>query len=82
MSTKFDKNSSKCSYSSTDYKNLIKNFFEHFPSKSLDPQKSTFGDVILGLKLLLKWGYQKIVFTKVGILNWYSPMKFFLERFR
>ena len=26
-------------------------FFEHFPSKLLDPQKSTFGDVILGIKL-------------------------------
>ena len=54
MSTEFDKNSSKCSYSSTDYKNLTENFIEHFPSKSLDPQKSAFGDVILGLIFFLK----------------------------
>ena len=51
MLTEFDKNSSKWSYSSTDYKNYIKFFFEHFPAKLLDPQKSTFGDVILGIKL-------------------------------
>ena len=47
MSTEFDKNSSKWSYYSTDHKDHIK----HFPSKLLDPQKSTFGDVILGIKL-------------------------------
>ena len=51
MSTEFDKNSSKWSYYSTDHKNYIKDFFEPFPSKLLDPQKSTFGDVILGIKL-------------------------------
>ena len=51
MSTEFDKNSSKWSYYSTDHKNYIKIFFEHFPSKLLEPQKSTFGDVILGIKL-------------------------------
>ena len=33
MSTEFDKNFSKWSYYSTDHKNYIKNFFEHFPSK-------------------------------------------------
>ena len=47
MSTEFDKNSSKWSYYSTDYKNYIKIFFEHFLSKLLDLQKSLFGDVIL-----------------------------------
>ena len=26
-----------------------------------------------------KWLYQKIVFAKVGLLNWYSPMIFFLN---
>ena len=51
MSMEFDKNSSKWSYYLTDHKNYIKNFFEHFPSKLLDPQKSTFSDVILGIKL-------------------------------
>ena len=51
MSTEFDKKSSKWSYYSTDHKNHIKIFFEHFLSKLLDPQKSTFGDVILGIKL-------------------------------
>ena len=51
MSTEFDKNSSIWSYYSTDHKNYIKKFFEHFSSKLLDPQKSTFGDVILGIKL-------------------------------
>ena len=51
MFTEFDKNSSKWSYYSTDHKNYIKIFFEHFPSKLLDPQKSTFGVVILGIKL-------------------------------
>ena len=81
MSWEFDKNSSKWRYYSTDHKNYIKFFFEHFPSKLLDPQKSTFGDDILGIKLFLKWRYQKIVFTKVGLLYWYSPMNFFLERF-
>ena len=39
MSTEFDKNSSKWSYYSTDHKNYIKNFFEHFPSKLLDSKK-------------------------------------------
>ena len=77
MSTEFDKNSSKWSYYYTDHKNYIKIFFEHFPSKLLDPQKSTFGDDILGIKLFFKWLYQKIVFTKVGHLNWYSSMIFF-----
>ena len=47
----FDKNSSKWSYYSTDHKNYIKHFFGQFLSKLLDPQKSTFGDVILGIKL-------------------------------
>ena len=28
-------------------KNYIKNIFEHFLAKLLDPQKSLFGDVIL-----------------------------------
>ena len=51
MSKDFDK---KTLQIVADYKNYIKIFFEHFPSKSLDPQKSTFGDVILGLKLLSK----------------------------
>ena len=51
MSTEFDKNSSKWSYYSTDQKNYIKKIFEHFPSKLLDPQKLTFGDVILGIKI-------------------------------
>jgi hypothetical protein len=82
MSTEFDKNSSKWSYSSTDYQNCIKIFFEHFPSKLLDPQKSTFGNVILGIKLFFKWSYQKIVFTKDGLLNWYSPMKIFFRKIR
>ena len=50
-STEFDKNSSKWSYYSTDHKNYIKIFFEHFPSKKLEPQKSTFGDIILEIKL-------------------------------
>ena len=48
MSTEIDKNSSKWSYDSTDHKNYIKKFFEHFLLKLLDPQKSTFGDIILG----------------------------------
>ena len=30
MSTDFDKNSSKWSYYSTDHKNYIENFIEHF----------------------------------------------------
>ena len=47
MSMEFGKNFSKWSYYSTDHKNNIKKFFEHFPSKILDPQKSLFGDVIL-----------------------------------
>ena len=34
-----------------DHKNYYKIFFEHFMSKLLDPQKLTFGDVILGIKL-------------------------------
>ena len=51
MATELDKNSSKWSYYFTDHKNYIKIFFEHFLSKLLDPQKSTFGDVILGIKL-------------------------------
>ena len=51
MSMEFDKNSSKWSYYSTDHKNYIKIFFEHFPWKLLEPQKSTFGDFILGIKL-------------------------------
>ena len=51
MSMEFDKNSSKWSYYSTDHKNYIKIFFEHFLLKLLDLQKSTFGDVILGIKL-------------------------------
>jgi hypothetical protein len=54
MSTEFDKNSSKWSYYSTDHKNYIEIFFEHFPLKLLDPQKSTFGDVIFGIKLFQK----------------------------
>ena len=33
----------------------LKFFFEHFPSNLLDPQKSTFGDVILGIgRIFLK----------------------------
>ena len=67
MSTEFDKNFSKGSYCSTDHKNYIKTFFEHFPSKLLDPQKSRFGDLILGIIFFLKQSYQK---------SWYSPMKF------
>ena len=51
MSTEFDKNFSKWSYDSTEHKNNIKKFFEHFLSKLLDLQKSLFGDVILGIKL-------------------------------
>ena len=54
MSKEFDKNSSKLSYYSTDHKNYIKTFFEHFPLKLFNPQKSTFGDVILGIKLFFK----------------------------
>ena len=72
MSTEFDKNFSKLSYYSTDHKNNINIFFEHSLSKLLDPQKSLFGDVILGIKLFQKWTYQKTAFTKVGLLNWYS----------
>ena len=49
MSTEFEEKPSKLS----DHKNYIKIFFEHLPSKLLDPQKSTFGDVILGIKLFL-----------------------------
>ena len=63
MSMEFDKNPSKLTYFSIGYKNYIRKFFEHFPLKLLDPQKSKFG------------------FTKVGLLNWYSLMKLFLERF-
>ena len=29
-----------------------------------------------------KWSYQKIVFTKVGLLNWYSRMKIFFRKIR
>ena len=67
---------------STDHKNYIKFFFEHFLSKLLDPQRPTFGDVILVIKLFLEWSYQKIVFTKVGLLNWYSPMKIVFRKIR
>ena len=49
MSTEFGKNSSNEAITSTDHKNYTKNFFEHFPFKLLDPQKPTFGDVILGI---------------------------------
>ena len=63
-----------------DDKYYIKDFFENFLSKLLDPQKSTFSNVILGI-IFFKWSYQKIVFAKVGLLNWNSPMEFFLERF-
>ena len=80
--TEFDENSSKLSYYATDHRNYIKHFFEHFPSKLLDLQKSTFGDVILRINLFFKWSYQKIFFTKVGLLNWYSPMKFFFRKIR
>ena len=80
MSTEFDKNSSNWSYYSPDHKNCIKIFFEHFPSKLLEPQKSTFGDVILGIKLFFKWSYQKIFLTKGWLLNWYSPMKSFFRK--
>ena len=44
---------SKWSYYSTDHKNYIIFLFEHFLSRLLDPQKSTFGDVILEVKLFL-----------------------------
>jgi hypothetical protein len=50
MSTEFDKNSSKWSYYCTDHKNYI-NFFLNIFRQLLDPQKSTFGDVILEIKL-------------------------------
>jgi hypothetical protein len=77
MSTEFDKNSSKWSYYSTDHKNYIKIFFEHFPFKLLDPQKSTFGDVILGIKLFFKWSYQKSSFYK----SWAPKMIFSNENY-
>ena len=50
-STELDNRSLKWSYYSTD-------------QKLLDPQKSTFGDLILGIKLFLEWSYEKIVFFK------------------
>ena len=64
MSTKFDKNSSKWSYYSTDHKNYIKNFSEHHLSKLLDPQRSTFGDVISGIKPFLKMKLSENSFYK------------------
>jgi hypothetical protein len=54
MSMEFDKNPSKLTYFSIGYKNYIRKIFEHFPLKLLDPQKSKFGDVILGVKVKKK----------------------------
>ena len=38
-------------------------------------------DVILVIKWFKKWSQQKMLFAKQVRLNWYSSMKFFLERF-
>ena len=37
--------------------------------------------VILVIKWFKNWSQQKMLFTKKVHLNWYSSMKFFLERF-
>ena len=37
--------------------------------------------VILVIKWFKNWSQQKMLFTKKVRLNWYSSMKFFLERF-
>ena len=47
MTTKFVKDS-------TDYKNIIENFFEHFRSTLLDPLKSLFGDITLEIDYFKK----------------------------
>ena len=76
VSTEFDKHSSKWNYYSTDH--II--FFRTFSVKVIRPTNSRICDVFIGIALFLKCSYQKIVFTKVGLLNWYSPMKFFFRK--
>ena len=39
-------------------------------------------DVILGIKVVQFWSYQKIYFTKNVALNWYSSMNFFFRKIR
>ena len=71
-STELDNKSLKWSYYSTDHKNYITNFFEHFLSKLLDSQKSTFFRIKPTKKLFLQM---------FGSLNDILQWNFFLERF-
>jgi hypothetical protein len=69
VSTEFDKNPSKLTYYSIGYKNYIQKNFEHFLSKLLDPQKSKFGDVILGVKFKKKNSFHKSGAPKLILSN-------------
>ena len=54
MSTEFDKKTlGNEAITPLITKNTLKTL-EHFPLKLLDPQKSTFGDIVLGIKLFQK----------------------------
>ena len=78
MSIESDKNFSKWSWYSTDYKNHIENVFENFWSKLLDPQKSIFGDIVFEIYIFLKMKLsKKVLVTKIVLLEWYYPINFF-----
>ena len=64
MSMELNKNSSKAMTPLITKITLI--FFEHFLSKLLDTQKSTFDDVILRTKLFLNEVVKKCFLQKVG----------------
>ena len=49
-------------------------------AKNSCQKKPNFSE-ILGTKVVQFWCYTKSIKTKNVLLNWYSPTKFFLERF-
>ena len=77
MSTEFDKNSSKCSYSSTDYKNLIKKFFWTFSVKVIRPTKINIWRRHIRIKTFIKMRLSKNSFYK----SWDPKLIFSNENF-
>ena len=76
MSTEFDKNFSKWSYCWSQ--KLHRKDFWTFSVKVIRPSKIKIWWLHFRNKTFFKLKLSKKVFTKVGPLNWYSPMKFCL----